>query len=302
MKTPVVAATMALLVASLATLAWLAKTRGEIVPPAAAPEFGAMLDRAAQAAQGRRVLAILSKRGAPAVARIFDSGRVPEGWRAFAPTAEAADPLLPALQRLADAAAADFAPDHRLENETLRALAVFDVAVVAATDGENAILPQIGERDASVGAAPEVPGLRVRHAEPIFQFLAEEPTAAADDPVGFSRRLVLSDAVGASEQDMERAPWDVAVTVESPAAAEYLFPSSVAGARVTVDGEPARFRAARVPMLVVELPAGRHRVEVRYGRERAGREWLAIAAAAGAVASLVALWLGLRPHLERPDA
>ena len=53
-------------------------------------------------------------------------------------------------------------------------------------------------------------------------------------------------------------------------------------------------------MIVVKVPAGRHRVSVRYGDEGLGRQWLAIVAAAGVVGSFVALWLGLRPKVEKP--
>src|SRR5262249_49840044 len=131
---------------------------------------------------GQRVLAILVKPGIAPEGRVFESAESPDGWRAYPPTPDPADALLPALRALADAAAADFADDRRFEESTLKALALFDVSVVAATDGTNPVLPVVGERDPALWPDPEVPGVRIRHAAPVFLFLAEEPSIQPDDP------------------------------------------------------------------------------------------------------------------------
>jgi hypothetical protein len=90
------------------------------------------------------------------------------------------------------------------------------------------------------------------------------------------------------------------VTIDAAQASEFLFAWPASGARVTLDGAPATTRAAGLPMLVVKVPAGKHRVVVAYGEPQTGRDVIAIAAAAGAVVAFVALWLGLRPHPEKP--
>jgi hypothetical protein len=155
-------------------------------------------------------------------------------------------------------------------------------------------IPEVGERDPALGVAQEVPGLRVRKAEPVMLFLAEQPAIDPSDAVGFARTLRGGDADFLEFED--HAPWGEDVTVNAATDAEFLLPTTAAGARVTIDGVPATFRAARVPMLVVKVPAGRRRLSVRYGDESIGRQWIPIAAALVAVLSFVALWLGLRPH------
>jgi hypothetical protein len=268
-------------------------TRGDVVRPATAPALRGALERAAQAAQGQRVLVVTNKPGAAPSGAVFESARTPTGWAAFAPTPTPDDPLLPALAKLADAAAGEFAAGGKLDAPTLRALAVFAVAVVVVGDAETKI-PDVGERDPALGVAPEVPGLRVRKAQPVMMFLAEEKAIDPSDAVGFARALRGGDADFLDFED--HAPWGEDVTVNAAADAEYLLPSTAFGARVTIDDAPAAFRASRVPMIVVKVPAGRHRVSVRYGDDAVGRQWIPIAAALVAVLSFVALWLGLRPH------
>jgi hypothetical protein len=284
---------MLLMTASLGTCAWSAMTRGDVVRPATIPSLRGALERAAQAAQGQRVLVVTNKPGAAPSGAVFESSRAPTGWAAFAPTPEPNDPLVPALAKLADAAAADFAAGGKLEAPTVRALAVFGVAVVV-VGADDPRIPDVGERDPALGAAPEVPGLRVRKAQPVMMFLAEQAAIDPSDAVGFARALRGGDADFLEFED--HAPWGEDVTINASADAEYLLPSTAAGARVTIDGAPATFRAARVPVIVVKIPAGRHRVSVRYGDDAVGRQWIPIAAALVAVLSFVALWLGLRPH------
>jgi hypothetical protein len=284
---------------SLGSCAWLAMTHPEGPRPAEVPEVGAaIMDRAAAAANGQRVLVVVMKPGVAAAGRIYQSARGAEGWMPFAATADAADPLAPVLDALAAAAAADFAPDQRFDRETVRALQIFGVAVVVASDGTSVLTPSAGERDPNVGEAPEVPALRLRHTNPVFLLLADNGAHDPADPVGFVRSLRYGDA---QFQDDQYGQWGGAVTIDAAQDGEFIFPWSAGGARVTVDGAPAAWRAAGLPMLVVRMPAGRHRVEVAYGEPHAMRDVLAIASAAGAVAAFVVLWLSHRPHPEAAE-
>jgi hypothetical protein len=287
---------MTMLVASLATLAWVAKTSADVEQPASAPAMRGALERAAQAAQGQRVLVVADKAGAGPKALVFESSRPPTGWAAYAPTPKADDPLVPALTKLGEAAAADFAAGGKLSAATIRALAVFGVAVVVVGDGSSPT-PDVGERDPALGVAPEVPGLRVRKAQPVMLFLAEQEAIEPSDAVGFARTLRIGDADFLDFED--HAPWGCDVTINAATDAEFLLPTTAAGARVKIDGAPATHRAARAPMLLVKVPAGRHRVSVRYGDETTGRQLATVVAAAGVVGALIALWLGLRPHPEK---
>jgi len=290
-----VLAAMVLLPFSLGTCTWLAKTSADAVRPVIRDDVGAALPRAAQAAQGQRVLVVVAKPGTPPSGAVYDSSKVPGGWGAFPLTADPADPLLPALDVLGKTAAEEFARDTRFSASTIRALGLFGVAVVIVTDGTNVLVPPVGERDPSLGVANEVPALRVRHAEPAFLFLNEQAAIAPSDPAGFARSLRFGSADLRGAED--HAPWGGDLIVEAAGPSQFLLSWPAHGARVTVDGAPAEFRAARVPMLVVSTPGGRHEISVRYGEERTGREWLVIAAALVAVASSVALWLGLRPQV-----
>lgn len=296
MKSSVIGA-MLLLPLSLGTCTWLAKTSADAVRPIVREDVGASLTRAAQVAQGQRILVILAKPGTAPTGTIYDSSTVPGGWGAFPPTADPSDPLIPALDALAKAAGEDFVRDARFADSTVKALSLFGVAVVLVTDGANVVLPSVGERDPNLGVASDVPALRVRHAEPVFQYLAEEPSIAPADAIGFARTLRKGDANFRDVED--HAPWGGDLVVETPAPAQFLLSWPAHGARVTVDGAPAESRAARVPFVIVSTPAGRHEITVRYGEERSARQWLVIAAAAVAVVSAIALWLGLRPQ---PDA
>ena len=294
MKRSVVVA-MLLLPISLGTCTWLAKTSADAVRPVVRDDVGAALPRAAEAAQGLRVLVVLARPGTAPSGTMYESAKVPGGWGAFPATPDPADPLLPALDVLAKTAAEEFARDTRFSAATIRAFGIFGVAVVLVTDGTNVLVPPVGERDPNLGVAIEVPALRVRHAEPAFLFLNEQAAIAVEDPVGFARALRFGSADLRGSED--HAPWGCDVVVEAAGPSQFLLPCSAHGARVTVDGAPAEFRAARVPMLVVPTAAGRHEISVRYGDEQTGREWLVIAAALVAVASSVALWLGLRPQV-----
>jgi hypothetical protein len=292
-----VAAAIAVLAVSVAGLAWIVATREEPVRAVDVPGVpGSTLDAAAQVAHGRRVLAIVARRGAAPEGTILQSAEGPEGWKPYSATRDPADPLLPALASLAAAAAADFAPDQAFERQTVLALADFDVAVVVASDGERAMAVNPGERNPDLGLAPEVPALRVTKASPVWHFLAEELSIDSADAVGFARQLRRGDAIF---QDDVFKGWGGAMTIEAPVEAEYLLPFSASGARVTLDGAPADAHAARVPVLVVRVPAGRHRVEVAYGPSSLLRDAVAIAAASGVVVALIVLWLALRAHPEK---
>jgi hypothetical protein len=291
---------MITLTASLGTCAWSAMTSADVVRPSTMPTLRGALERAAQAAQGQRVLVVTNKPGAAPSGVVFESSRTPTGWAAFPPTPTPGDPLLPAIEKLAQAAASDFAAGGKLEAPTVRALAVFDVAVVVVGDGEPTI-PDVGERDPALGVAPEVPALRLRKAQPVMLFLAEQAAIDPSDAVGFARTLRGGDAIFQDFED--HAPWGMDVTIDTDADTEYLLPTTAAGARVTIDGVSATFRAARVPMMIVKVPEGLHHVSVRYGDDAVGRQWIPIVAAACAVLAFVVLWLGLRPHPSMdPDA
>jgi len=293
LKTSVVVA-MTTLVLSLGACAWSAMSRADsVVKPADMPQLRGALERAAQAAQGQRVLVVTNKPGAPPSGRMFESSRSPTGWVAHAPTPTADDPLLPALTKLAEVAAGDFAAFGKLAPPTVRALGVFDVRILVVGDVDPTT-PELDPRDPSLGAAGEVPGILVRHAQPVRLFLADEPSLDPGDAIGFARALRFGDAVFQDFED--HAPWGMDVTIDTDADAEYLLPTTAAGARVTIDGASATFRAARVPMLVVKVPAGRHKIVVRYADEGLARQWITVVAAAGAVASLIVLWLALRPE------
>lgn len=294
MKTPALVAAMTLLTGSLVALVYLAKTSAETVRPIELPQFGAALDRAAAAAHGQRLLVIERKAGVEPTSFILESSEGPTGWGAYPPTPDPDDPLVPALKNLGAAAAADFARERKLTAPTIRALSVFGVAVVVMGDGANVVRPEVGDTDAALGVATEVPALRIRKAEPVCLFLAEQPQAEPSDAVGFARTLRFGDADFLDDKD--RAPWGGDVTVVASSDAEYLLPWTAAGARVTLDGKPATFRAARVPMLVVKVPKGRHAVSVRYGDDGLLRQAATVAAAAGVVVAFLALWLGLRPR------
>jgi hypothetical protein len=290
-------AAMTLLTVSLGACTWLAKTRAEAARPIDVPGVGpSAMDRAAAAAAGQRVLVIVTKPGVAATGRIYQSARGAEGWMPYDATPDAANPLVPVLDALAAAAAADFAPDQALNADVVRALQVFGVAIVVASDGSSIVTPVAGESDPNVATSPEVPALRLRHTNPVFLLLAESGAHDPADPVGFVRSMRYGDA---QFQDDEYSQWGGAVTIDAAQAGEFLFAWPASGARVTLDGAAAETRAAGLPMLVVKVPAGKHRVEVAYGEPQKARDVIAIAAAVGAVVAFVALWLGLRPHPER---
>jgi hypothetical protein len=284
---------MVLLPLSLGALVWLAATSSDVVRPADVPSIAGAADRAAQAAQGQRLLVLNVKPGTTPTGDIYESSRGANGWAAYAPTFDPADPLLPALKSLGNACAEEYGRDGKLSAPSVRALGVLGVAVVVAGDGSSILTPDVGERDPLLGFAPEVPALRVRHAQPVALFLAEQTGNPADDAITFARTLRSGDA---NFQDYEdRAAWGGDVTINAETDGEFLLTWSAAGARVTLDDKPAQFRAARVPMIVLKVPAGRHRVSVRYGDEQMGRQGLVLAAMAVALVSFIALWLGLRP-------
>jgi hypothetical protein len=141
-----------------------------------------------------------------------------------------------------------------------------------------------------------VPGLELRNAAFVWQFLAERPSAAATDEIAFTKGLRLSDA---SISDPRLGLWSVSVTLDSFDDAEYLFSLPAAGALVTVDGAAVQARTASLPFAIVPVPKGRHRVEVSFGQDR-GRDAFLIGAAVAVVAGLIALLLALRPTPRLP--
>ena len=258
------------------------------------PSLRGGFERAASAAQGQRFIAVVNPPGKAPTAGMFESSRGPAGWEPYAPSAVADDPIVPAMQRLADTVRTELAQGGKLAPQTLRALWVFDVAVVVTGDGANTVVPSVSETDAAIGAAPDVPALRVRKAAPVWMLLNEGPAGDPADAVAFAHGLRFGDADFIDYED--HPSWGGDLTIRAEKEAEYLLTWPAAGARVTIDGEPAEFRAASVPLIVVKVPAGSHRISVRYGDENRGRALIAIAAVVAAVLSFVALWLGMRPH------
>jgi hypothetical protein len=156
-------------------------------------------------------------------------------------------------------------------------------------------MPDVGERDPNLGVASDVPAMRIRHAEPVFLLLGEQDDADPADPVEFARRLRYGDADMRGVEDQPQ--WGGDVVVEAAGPSQFLLSWPAHGARVTVDGGPAEYRAARVPMLVVTTPAGRHTISVRYGKADLNRQALLVATAFVAVLSLLAIVFGLRPQV-----
>ncbi|WP_371748992.1 YfhO family protein [Aquihabitans sp. G128] len=75
--------------------------------------------------------------------------------------------------------------------------------------------------------------------------------------------------------------------------------SSAAGWRATVDGRPVRLRSAYGLLVAVPVPAGRHRVELRYEVEGLGAG-VATSVATAAGLAVVGLVLRRRRPTARP--
>jgi hypothetical protein len=286
---------------AVALLAWVA-SRSEAPARAARPEqpyLAAAYDRAAAQAHGQRVLVIHAPSGGEARGELFESSRAPEGWRLLPAVPESAADLLPALESLAAAAAADWRTDQRLAPGTVRALGYFDVAIVLVEDGRRAVVPQVDTLDPALALRANVPGLAVRKALPVVHLLAEPELAdPAADVLEYARRLRVGDAHVADLQD---AGWGGSLRIQAHGDADYLFAWPAGGARVTVDGKPVEATPAALPLIRLRLAKGTHAVSVTYG-ERGGSAWVAIGAAVLLVASLVILLLAIRPRIEREGA
>lgn len=283
------------LTASLGAMVWAAATGADVVAPLRDALPRGLTQRAAAAAAGQRLLVIEAKRGLDPKATVYETASGPSGWEAYPASPDPGDPLLAALANLGAAAATEQARDGRLAEPTVRALGRFGVAVVAVHDGTSIVPPEVGERDPHLGIVPDVPAVRVRHANSVFVFLSEERGIDAADAIGFARASVLDQGANRFLHYEDYAPWGGGVTIHADTAASYLLTYSAAGARVTVDGAPAAFRPSHAGMILIDLPKGRHEVSVRYGPDRTARDWTLVALAALAVASFVTLWLLLRP-------
>ncbi len=242
--------------------------------------------RAAGAAFGRRVLVVRRGGTEPSSGRIFESAPAAGGFGLF----DAAPPGAPEFQRACDALAARVAGEWesrgRIAPATATALAHAGVAIVCREDGTQAVAPDGNDVVAGLDPAESVPGLRVRGAEPVLRVVPGGDGAETLEPAPFL--------------DFDDGLWGGAVTVDASAAGMYVFAWPAAGGSVTVDGADVAPRtwAGELPLLRLDLPAGRTRVVARYV-EDAARGRLAIAGALAAVVGLVTLLVLVRPRLTR---
>lgn len=281
---PVVAAIVFVATVALVSAGMLwraAATAGGAVAPAAPEDpFCASAFRAAsQQALGRRVLVLHADPGRARKAGILESGRAPEGWALYPPTADGGA-FADVLAALADRAAAAFDPRTGFPADVEAALGLFGVKCVVVDDS--------GKRS--------TPPLRtIARAEPVLRLdgAAASPPA---DPVAFAAHVRVSasrETSGWTFADWEDELWGGAVTVETSSPATFVFPYPAGASDVRVDGAAAETLAVG-PFLALALPAGRSRVEVR-GAESSGSGALAIAGAAGLLVSLTALVIAVRP-------
>jgi hypothetical protein len=296
MKRPAVLACAAVAVASLGALAWIAGTSAEamrpVVPPR--PELAEVYGRAARASGGQRVLVVHAPPGKTATGEVLEGWQSPgSGWGLFPATPPGAADLAAALARLASDAADEWRRTARFDAATARAFWYFDVSQVLVEDGAEVVRPKVEDRDPRFGTFAEVPSLRVSKAAPVWLLLAQAPIEDRTDAISFARGLRAGDA---QFQDVEDGLWGGALTVTTDADADHVFSFPASGARVTVDGRDGKPAAANVPLLVLRIPAGRHRVVVEYGEPERFREILAIAAAAALVVAVVGLFAALRPQ------
>ena len=291
MKCALIVASVAVALLSGGALWRAAATAGSAVKsvPSDSAVFDIGFPVAAQAALGRRVLVLHADPAKPRTGRILESGRAPEGWTLFPGAPPGADDFAASLDALGARAAAAFDRERGLPADVEQALALFAVKAVLVDDGGK-------------GAAP----LRtLDHAEPVLRLDADGGAASADasDPVHFAASLKTSfprESAGWTASDWEDAMWGGAVTIDSTQAARFVFPHPAAGANVSVNG--ASVSPSHVgPLLVLDLPAGRSRVEVRFLEPGAG-ETLAVVGAAGLVAAILTLLVALRPSRADVEA
>lgn len=260
---------------------------------------------AAEAALGRRVLVLLADPAKPRTGEILESGRAAEGWVLFPGAPPGSADLQAALDALAARAAAAFDRQRDFPDDVAQALALFAVKAVLVDDGGK-------------GAEP----LRtLARAEPVLRLDAETaPGTSGDvgDPVALAASLRTSlprESAGWTASDWEDAMWGGAVTIETSEPARFVFPYPAAGAHVTVNDARVDVSAAPAPeaerappaasqagpLLVLDLPAGRSRVDVRFVEPGPG-ETFAVLGAAGFVLALLTFIVSLRPSRAEIEA
>jgi len=261
------------------------------------PESAAALARAAEAAGGRRVLVLRGARGVPRTGEIGEAAQGADGWTLVAATPDGSGALATTLSRLATDAARAWSADSGLPAGIVDSLAFLDVKVVLVDAGGTFEVPRRPPEGSGLSQMPGAPFLRVTRAEPVVRVggVLSDATVAAT-------LLDTMRPAPAAILDPEDSLWGGAVTVEATSAGRYAFAWPAAagvarGARITVDGAPAT-PVVGSTLLVLDLPAGRSRVEVSWTAADA-RGWVVIAAAAGLAAALVVLLLALRPALAR---
>lgn len=258
------------------------------LPPGLSSVQRTALLRAAEASGGRRVLVLRGRRGTPRTAEVLEAARSAEGWSLFAAAPDDGGAFAGALAELAARARREWSADTGLPPATVRALELLDVKVVLVDAVDGAEVPGRLAPDAGLAPAPGGLFLRVTRAEPVAR-VAGEVTGSAD-PAALVASLRPEPA---SILDPEDSLWGGAVTVDAPTPGRYVFAWPPEAESVTVDGRPA----SPVPgsaLLVLDLPAGRSRVEVRW-RTADARGWIVVASVGLLVVSLAALFVALRP-------
>ena len=202
---------IAIAAVSVFVLTWVAEEAGPPVHPVAVHKqyLKDLHRRAAESAQGRRILIIRAVPGADATGTIYQSARAPQGWRLFAPASADATEFNDFLDRLANDAARDWAADEGFDEVTVRALGYLDVALVAVENGTAALPIDVSETDPSMSSAGQVPGARIQKAAAVWHYLGERDPEGAEDPMKFARGFRKGDA---STMDWQYLMWGLGVT------------------------------------------------------------------------------------------
>lgn len=250
--------------------------------PVGRPTRGAA--QAAERAFGRRVLVIDLPRGKPHSAAIYESHKAPEGWALYDGAPPGAGPLRDALASLAAAAKESYDLERRRATpEVERALDLFAVKTV--------LIQGITDQPLVVDRTEAEPVLRIAGSVPA------DGEPAAGDPVALAASLRAADTL---HRDWDDDLWGGGIVVEADTAGRFVFPYAAEGAVVTVGGAPVAAPGRAGPLLVLDLPAGRSRVEV----SRRDAEWtdlLPIAAMAGLMGGLLWFLLSVRPQVPPED-
>lgn len=296
-KSVQVAAAIVLAAASTVALAWTVGSAEPAVQPVqvAEPHLRALHARAADAAQWRRVLVIHHEPGKDAYGRILESGRTAGGWDLFPAAPPGAEEFGRAVDRLASAAAADYAKDRRFDSQTLWALCYFDVALICVEDGRYPVPLEVDEDDARL--RPRGFAVELRDAQPVWHVVGEPEVGPDGDPVAWARGVRKGSALFGQFEDRL---WGMAFTLESHGDADFLVAAPADGGIVLVNGVEVEPGRAGMPLVKLSLPPGPSRVQVIFQSPR-GEDWVAILGALGVAISAVWLLRLFRPRLERGE-